>query len=320
MLGIAHQLLRIADLHCLAQIHHHHALADVLNHREVVRDEEISNATLLLQIHEQVDDLRLHGNIQRAHRFIADDQLGLDRQSAGDPNPLTLASAEFVRITLGVLRIQPYVLQQLDDTVAPGAGIFGQFVDIDRFPDDLLHSHARVQGIVRILEDHLEPAPAGTQVGSIQLCNIFILEKNAPCRWFDQANDGPAQGSFTATAFAHQAQGFTRRKGEAHVIHRLHVAFHSAEEPVFDRKMDFEIFNFEQIHGNAARQGYSDSAPPRVWAAARSNNGIAPSGWVLPPPARAVFQDNRAAPENSADGTGSRSGTHPGSERSLEWQ
>ena len=31
---------------------------------------------LLLQILQQIDDLRLHRNIQRAHRFIAHDQFG----------------------------------------------------------------------------------------------------------------------------------------------------------------------------------------------------------------------------------------------------
>ena len=56
-----------------AQIHDHDALADVFDHRQIVRHKQISDAALALEVLQQVDDLGLHGNVQGADRFIADD-------------------------------------------------------------------------------------------------------------------------------------------------------------------------------------------------------------------------------------------------------
>ena len=55
---------------------------------------------LVLQIHQQIDDLRLNRHIQRGHRFVADDQLRIERQRARDADALALAAGEFVRIRL----------------------------------------------------------------------------------------------------------------------------------------------------------------------------------------------------------------------------
>ena len=44
MLGIAEELARAAQLHDLAEVHHCHAVAEVLDRREVVRDEEAREA------------------------------------------------------------------------------------------------------------------------------------------------------------------------------------------------------------------------------------------------------------------------------------
>jgi hypothetical protein len=46
------------DLDDLAQVHHRHAVADALDHRHVVRDEQEGDAELGLQVEQQVDDLR----------------------------------------------------------------------------------------------------------------------------------------------------------------------------------------------------------------------------------------------------------------------
>ena len=64
------------DLDDLAEIHHGDAVADALDDRDVVRDEQEGEAHLGLQPHHQVDDLRLDRDVERRDRFIGDDQLG----------------------------------------------------------------------------------------------------------------------------------------------------------------------------------------------------------------------------------------------------
>ena len=64
---------------------------------EVVGDEDVGDAELALQALQQVDDLRLHRDVERRDRLVADDQRGLDRERAGDRDALALAARELVR-------------------------------------------------------------------------------------------------------------------------------------------------------------------------------------------------------------------------------
>ena len=79
-------------------IHHRHAAADVLDQPQVVRDEQVGQLQLLLQIHQQVDDLRLHRHVERRHRLVGDDQRRVQRERARQADALPLAAAELVRI------------------------------------------------------------------------------------------------------------------------------------------------------------------------------------------------------------------------------
>ena len=112
MFWIADDFFGRAGFDDLAEIHHHDALADVFDDGEVVRDEEIGDAALLLQVLQKIDDLGLDGDVEGADGFVADDQFGFDGQRAGDADALSLAAAEFVRVTLGVIRFKADSFQQ----------------------------------------------------------------------------------------------------------------------------------------------------------------------------------------------------------------
>ena len=144
----------VGGLDDAAQIHHRHAVADVLHHRQIVRDEQIGQLELVLQVHQQIDDLRLDRHVQRRHRLVADDQLRTQRQRAGDADALALAAGELVRERGHVLGSQTDALEQVRDAFLPfraGADV----VDDQRLADDVARRHARVQRCVGILVDHL---------------------------------------------------------------------------------------------------------------------------------------------------------------------
>ncbi len=103
------------SFHDLAQIHDHDAAADVLDDGQIVRHKKIGHAALALEVLQQIDDLRLHGNVQGADRLVANDQFGFDRQGAGDADALALAAAEFVRIARGVGGLQADGLEERGD-------------------------------------------------------------------------------------------------------------------------------------------------------------------------------------------------------------
>ncbi len=66
-----------------------------------------------LQVLEQVDDLRLDRHVERGHRLVGDDELGVDRERARDADALALAAGELVRVAVGVIRLQADEPQQL---------------------------------------------------------------------------------------------------------------------------------------------------------------------------------------------------------------
>ena len=111
----------------------------------------------LLQVHQQVDHLRLDRYVERRHRLVADDQPRLDGERARDADPLPLAAGELVRIALGVLRRQADQAEQLGDAIAAPAG--RETVQRQRLADGLRDRHARIERRVRVLEDDLQRAP-----------------------------------------------------------------------------------------------------------------------------------------------------------------
>ena len=92
------------QLHQLAEIHDRHAGRDVADHAEVMRDEQVGQLQVLLQLLQQVDDLGLDGDVERRDRLVADDEVGRGGERAGDADPLPLAAGELVRIAVAIGR------------------------------------------------------------------------------------------------------------------------------------------------------------------------------------------------------------------------
>ena len=86
--------------------HHGDAVGHVVDHGEIVRDEQVGEAELLLQILEQVEDLRLHRDVERRDRLVADQQVGPERQRAGDADALALAAGKAVRIAVEIALVE----------------------------------------------------------------------------------------------------------------------------------------------------------------------------------------------------------------------
>ena len=76
-----------------AEVHHPDPVADVLDDREVVGDEQVGQAELLLEVVEQVQDLALDRHVERRDRLVADDELGVQGERPGDADALALAAA-----------------------------------------------------------------------------------------------------------------------------------------------------------------------------------------------------------------------------------
>ena len=91
------------------------------HHRQVVGDEDEGDAELALELVEQRDHLRLDRDVEGGDRLVGDDELGLERQRAGDGDALALAAGELVRVALRVLGREADLGEELGDALAPAA-------------------------------------------------------------------------------------------------------------------------------------------------------------------------------------------------------
>ena len=104
-------------LHDPPLVHHRDFVREVVDDRDVVGDEEVGEAAPALQRAQQVQDLRLHRDVERAGRLVADDQLRVDRQRACDGDALPLTARELVRVAPERLGRQPDLGEQRLDTL-----------------------------------------------------------------------------------------------------------------------------------------------------------------------------------------------------------
>src|ERR1044071_1610051 len=89
---IREYLFRFGLFDYLAQIHNCHTVRYVFHDRQIVRDEQISQLEFLLKLVEQVQYLRLNGNVERRHGFVAHDEFRIERQRASYAYALALAA------------------------------------------------------------------------------------------------------------------------------------------------------------------------------------------------------------------------------------
>jgi hypothetical protein len=78
--------------------HHADPVGHLANDAEVVGDEQQRHAVARLQRLQELQDLRLDGDVERRRRLVGDQEVGLVGQRHGDHHALALAARELMRI------------------------------------------------------------------------------------------------------------------------------------------------------------------------------------------------------------------------------
>ena len=220
-----------ARLDDLAVGHHADAIGHVADDAEVVGDEQHGHVQLRLQILEQLQNLRLDGDVQRRGRLVGDQQLRLVGQRHGDHHALALAAGEFVGIcaeaAFGVLQAdQP---QQFQGALA---GLLGgkPLVDDQRFAH-LLGDHVqRIEGRHRLLEDHAHHAAAHVQKPRLVRAEHFLaVHQHAAAgmvrlRIGQQLQHRERRHGLAGAGLAHQGHRLAGIDVEGDAAHRRRVA------------------------------------------------------------------------------------------------
>ena len=96
MHGLAEDLVRRPALHEAAAVHDGDAVGENLHHRQIMADEEKGEALAVAQIHQQIEHLRLDGEIEGGDGLIGDDEPGPADEGAGDGDALALPAGELM--------------------------------------------------------------------------------------------------------------------------------------------------------------------------------------------------------------------------------
>ena len=133
---------------------------------------------------EQLQHLRLHGDVERRDGFVRDQHLGPERQRAGKPDALALAAGEFVRKTVAGRRIEPDQREQLfriSERLGPRRAVHDRTL-CDQFG----RLAARIERAERILKHHLDMAGFAANILARHLRPVLAFEDDRAGVGIDQ--------------------------------------------------------------------------------------------------------------------------------------
>jgi ABC-type dipeptide/oligopeptide/nickel transport system ATPase component len=95
---VGEQLVARSELDDPASVHDRDGVAEAGHHAEVVRDQDRRGVHLAAERAQQVEDLGLHGRVERGRRLVGDQQGRVAGDGHGDHGPLAHAAGELVRV------------------------------------------------------------------------------------------------------------------------------------------------------------------------------------------------------------------------------
>jgi hypothetical protein len=187
MLRVAANGVSRTGFHHATEVHDHDALAEVFDDGEIVRDEQVREPAVALDVLKQIDDLGLDAHVEGTDRLVTNDKPWLDGEGAGDADALPLASAELVGESVRDVGSETDALQEFGDTGLPGGLRIPQPMDDQCFADALSHRHPRIQRMERVLENHLELSPERAEGTGSQGRDILAVEEDPAAGGFQQS-------------------------------------------------------------------------------------------------------------------------------------
>ncbi|MNI39646.1 hypothetical protein D3C73_938350 [compost metagenome] len=188
-----------------------------------MRNEQHRRPGFRLHGEQQLQHLRLHGDVQRRRRFVGDDQFGRERAGDGNHDALAHATRQFVRICVCALRrvADANTVHQCHRAVPGLLAADTRFVDAQHFGNLVGHAAAGVQRRHGFLEHHGDVLAAQrVHVGIGGAQQVVAVKpkfvRRDAARRVDQPHQGKARNGFSGAGLAHQADDFAAPYGQVH--------------------------------------------------------------------------------------------------------
>ena len=226
-----------------AGVHDQDVVGDLGDHAEIMGDDDDRRAELGLQFGDQVEDLSLHGDVQRGGRLVGDQQLGIVAQRHRDHHPLSHAAGELVRVVghpdRGLRDADPG--QHVDGALAGLLAGRLAVVDPVRLGDLVAHLVEGVQRGQRVLEDHGHLGPAELpHPGRVRVGQFLAVQPDLAgdprLGAAVQAHDAQAGHALARARLADDAERAAAVHAERDAVHRL-------DQAVVGREVDVQVFD-----------------------------------------------------------------------------
>ena len=278
MLRCGEHRLHPSRLDHLAILHHADAVGVPAHDRQIVADQQQSQPTRRLLGRQQLQDLRLDGDIQRRGRFVGNQQSGVVGKRGGDHHTLALAAGQLMRESVQPMRgIGKSNLAEQRDHLRPLLLLRQPPVQRHGLADLRADALQGVEAGHRLLEHHARhPAAQPPQHVVRRPDHGLTVQHHSPAAhppWRQQLQQRERGERLARAALAHQCQRFTPLQGERDIPHHLALAEGHGQP------LDRDQTHFSTLRGsNASRTASpintsSVSKPPSTRKAVTPSQG-----------------------------------------------
>ena len=212
------------------QVHDRHPVADVADDREVVGDEQHGEPEPLAQALEQVEDVRLHRDVEGGDGLVGDEEVRLERERAGDAHALPLTAGELARERIEGALAEADEVDELPAALADPFGL-DDLVHAHDLGERLLHGHAGIQRRVGVLEDDLHVPP----LGALPLQRLSAKADLARGRLVDP-DDAAPERRLAAARLPHEPEDLALRDRQVDAVDRPKHIRRDAAHPAQHRR------------------------------------------------------------------------------------
>ncbi len=210
--GLTIEILRGANLHDVALVHHQHGVRDRKGLALIVGDVQRRNVELLLQLADLVAHAATQVGIKITQRLIEQQYFRFEDQRPGQRHALLLAAGDLIHIAI-VKALQVHHRQRLFDA---GFDLSTRHAEhLQAVADVLAQRHVREQGVR--LEHHADITLLNGAVG-----HVLAVDKDLPAGGLFQPGDQTQYRGFTAAGGAEQRYHLPLRDRQVDVFnHRV---------------------------------------------------------------------------------------------------
>src|ERR1700730_6453993 len=163
----------------LAVLQDRDVVAEDADDRQIVADEHHGETEPGAQLPEQQQDMRLRRHVEAGHDLVGDDEVRLQRESAGDAGAVALASRQLMRIAVGEAGRQPDQIEQSRRAIPLVLFSLQTAEHLQRTCQRYPQSQSWIERRLRILEDHLDSLSKEPPPGLAEAAYFDAVELDA---------------------------------------------------------------------------------------------------------------------------------------------